>query len=78
MFRSEQWVYIDESDIMGQPRLEATVVHVPTCTTIYIDTRGTDETRTIMRAELVAIYTYLDKFVAPDWVGIFTDSLSSL
>ena len=31
-----------------------------------------------MRAELVAIYTALDKFAAHEWVGIFTDSLSSL
>jgi ribonuclease HI len=31
-----------------------------------------------MRAELVAIYTALDKFATHEWVGIFTDSLSSL
>jgi ribonuclease HI len=31
-----------------------------------------------MRAELGAIYTALDKFAAHEWVGIFTDSLSSL
>ena len=40
------------------------LVHVPTFTTIYIDAGDTDETRTIMRAELVAIYTALDKFAA--------------
>ncbi len=71
-------MYIDGSDITGQPRLGAAVVHVPTCTTIDIDAGGTDETRTIMRAELVAIYTALDKFAAHEWVGIFTDSLSNL
>jgi hypothetical protein len=68
----EQWVYTDGFDITGQPRLGAAVVHVPTCTIIYIDAGGTDETRTIMRAELVAIYTSLDKFAAHEWVGIFT------
>ena len=31
-----------------------------------------------MRVELVAIYTALGKFAAHEWVGIFTDSLSSL
>ncbi len=30
-----------------------------------------------MRAELVAIYTTLDKFATHEWVGIFRDSLSS-
>ena len=54
------------------------MVHVPTYTTIYIDARVTDKTRTFMRAEQVAIYTVLDKFAAHDWVGIFTDSLSNL
>jgi hypothetical protein len=81
VFRPEQWVYTDGFDIKGQPRLGAAVVHVPTCTTMYIDARGTDETcdlPTIMRAELVAIYTALDKFAAHELVGIFTDSLSSL
>jgi hypothetical protein len=66
MFRPEQWVYNDGSDITGQPRLGDAMVHVPTCTTIYIDARGTDKTRTIMRAELVAIYTALDKFATHD------------
>ena len=54
------------------------MVHVPICTTIYIDAGGTDETRTIMRAELVAICTALDKLATPEWVEIFTDFLSSL
>jgi hypothetical protein len=76
--RPEQWVYTDGSDIKGQPRLGAAVVHVPTCKTLYIDARGIKETRTIMLAELVAIYTALDKFDAHEWVGIFTYPLSSL
>ena len=78
MFRPGQWVHIDGSDITGQPRLGAAAVHVPTRTTIYIDAGGTEETRNIMRAELVAIYTALDKFAAHEWVGIFTVSHSSL
>jgi len=63
---------------LGQPRLGAEVVHVPICTSIYIDAGCTDETRTIMRAELMAIYTALVKFAAHEWVGIFTNSLFSL
>ncbi len=78
MCRPGQWVYTDGFDIKGQPRLGAAVVHVPTCTTIYIDAGGTDQTRTIMRAELVAIYTALDKFAIHERVGVFTDSMSSL
>jgi hypothetical protein len=31
-----------------------------------------------MRAELVAMYTALDKFATHEWVGIFADSLSNL
>jgi len=54
------------------------VVHFPTCTTIYIDASGTNETRTIMRAELVAIYKAIDKFAPHEWIGIFTESLSSI
>jgi ribonuclease HI len=54
------------------------VVHIPSSNTIYIDATGTKETRTIMRAELVAIHTALTKFAAHDWIGIFTDSLPSL
>jgi len=55
------------------------VEHIPTRTTIYIDAVGTEqETRTIMRAELVAIHTALTMFAKHDWLGIFTDSLSSL
>jgi len=62
----------------GQQRLRDAVMHVPTCTIIYINARGTEGTRTIMRADLVAIYTALNKFAKHEWVGIFTDSLSSL
>ena len=67
----EQWIYTDGSDIEGHPRLGAAVVHIPTATTIYIDAAGTDETRTIMRAELVAIYTALTTFASHEWIGIF-------
>ena len=68
----------DGSNVTGQTRLGAAAVHVPICATIYIDAGGTNETHDIMRAELVAIYTTLDKFTAHEWVGIFTYSLSSL
>jgi hypothetical protein len=78
MFRPEQCVSTSGSDIKGQPRLETAVVHVPTWTTIYIDAGGTDETRTIMRAELVAICTALYNFVTHERDGIFTDSLLSI
>ncbi len=54
------------------------MVHIPTSTTIYIDAAGTEESRTIMRAEIVAIHTALTTFSTHGWVGIFTDSLSSL
>ncbi len=70
MFLTEQWVYTDGSNIQGQPRPGAALVHVSTCTTIYIDAGGTYETRTIMRVELVAIYTALDKLVSHVWIGI--------
>ena len=78
MFILKQWVYSDGCDIHGQPCLGAAVIHVPTCTTIYIDACGTYKTHTIMRAELMDIYTALDKFASHERVGIFTDSLSSL
>ncbi len=54
------------------------MVHIPTNTTIYIDAAGTEETRTIIREELIAIYTALCTFSTHSWIGIFTDSLSSL
>ena len=53
-------------------------MHIPTITTIYIDDAGTEETRTIKRAELVAIYTALTIFSTHDWICIFRDYLSSL
>ena len=78
MFTPEHWIYTDGSDIDGHPRLGAAVIHIPTSTTLYIDAAGTEETRTIMRAELVAIHTALTVFSTHEWIGIFTDSLSSL
>ncbi len=54
------------------------MVHIPTNTTIYIDAAGCEETRTIMRAELVAIHTALSRFAEHQWLGIFTDSLSNI
>jgi len=77
-FLPEHWVYTDGSDITGHPRLGAAVVHILTITTIYIDDTGTEEARTIMRAELVAIHTALSTFSTHEWIGIFTNSLSSL
>ena len=62
----------------GHPRLGAAVVHIPTRTTIYVEAVGCDETRTIMRAELVEIHTVLTTFADHSWLGIFTDSLSNL
>ena len=61
-FSPEEWIYTDGSDIKDQPRLGAAVVHIPTRTTIYIDATGCEETHTIMRAELVAIHTALNRF----------------
>ncbi len=69
---------MDGSNIKGYPRLRAAVVHIPISTTIFIDAFGTEETRTIMRAELVAIHTALITFEDHEWIGIFTDSLSGL
>ena len=37
-------------------------MHIPTNTTIYIDAAGTEETRTILLAELVATHTALPTF----------------
>jgi ribonuclease HI len=77
-FLPEQWVYTDGSDITGHPRQGASVVHIPSSATIYMDVTGTKETRTIMRAELVAIHMALTKFATHEWTGIFTKSLFSL
>ena len=76
-FLPEHWVYTNGSDITGHPRLEAVVVHIPTNTTIYIDAAGTEETRTIMRAEVVPIHTALTTIATHDWIYIFTGLLSS-
>ncbi len=51
---------------------------MPTRITIYIDAAGSEETSTIMRAELVAIHTALTRFEDHSWIGVFTDSLSGL
>jgi len=77
-FLPEEWVYTDGSDIIGHPRLGAAVVNIPTRTTIYIEDAGCEETRTIMRTELVAIHTALSKFEDHSCLGVFTYSLSSL
>ena len=42
------------------------MVHTPTNTTIYTKASGTEEIRTIMMAELVAIYTALTAFATHD------------
>ena len=47
-------------------------------TTTYIDASGHDETHTIMRAKLVAIQVSLSKYIDDPWVGIFTNSQTSL
>ena len=54
------------------------MVHIPTITTIYINGEGTEETRNIMRTELVAIHKALSTFSTHNWIGIFTDSLSNI
>ena len=77
-FLPEEWVYTDGSDIKGHPRLGAAVVHIPARTTIYIYVVGCEETRTIMRVELVAIHTALTILENHPWLGIFPDFLSSL
>ena len=59
-------MYTDGSDITGHPRLGAAMVHMPTNTTIYIDAARTEETRTIMRTELVAIHKALTTFSTHD------------
>jgi hypothetical protein len=71
-------IYKDGSHTKGKPRLGAAVGYVSTCTIIYIDTGGTDETHTIMRVESMTIQTALAKYATHEWVGIFADSLYSL
>ena len=53
-------------------------MYIPTCTTIYIDASGSEEIRTIMRAELVAIHTALTRVEDHPWIEVFTDFLFSL
>jgi hypothetical protein len=77
-FLPEQWVYTDGSDITVQPRLGASVIYIPTNTPIYIDATGIEKTRTILRAELVAMHMALAKLDPHEWIVIFIDSLSSL
>ena len=74
----EIWTYTDGSHKEGKPRLGASVIHSPTNTTTYIDASGQEETHTIMRAELAAIHVALDKYKNDPWLGIFTDSKTSL
>ena len=54
------------------------MVHSPTCTAIYIDAARIEGTRTIMRAELVAIHKAFTMFASREWIEMFNDSLSSL
>jgi hypothetical protein len=77
-FFPEEWVYTDGSDIKGNPRMGAAVVHIPTRITIYIDADGCEVLRIIMRAEQVAIHTALTRFEDHSWLGIITESLSNL
>ena len=53
-------------------------MHIPKCTTTYIDAARSEEIRTIMRTELVAIHTALNRFEDHSWIGVFTNSLSNL
>ncbi len=78
LYNSEEWTYTDGSHKDGKPRQGASVIHFPTNTTTYIDAYGQDELHTIMRAELVAIHVALDKYKNDPWLGIFTDSQTSL
>ncbi len=50
------------------------MIHIPASTSIYIDDAGAEETRIIMRAELVAIHTALSTFSTHNWISIFTHS----
>jgi len=59
-------------------RLGPSVIHSLTVTTTYIDAYGQDKICAIMRAELVAIHVALDKCKKDKWIGIFTDSQTSL
>ena len=80
LFRSKpnEWIYTDGSLKKGQPRIGAAVKHSHTNTTTYIGASGQDETYTIVRAELVAIQVALSIYKDDPWIGIFTDSQTSL
>ena len=78
LHKPNDWIYTDGSLKKGQPRIGAAVIHSPTNTTTYIDASGQDETHTIMRAELVAIQVALSIYKDDPWIGIFTDSQTSL
>ncbi len=69
---------MDGSHKEGKPKLGASVIHTPSHTTTYIDASGQDETHTIMRAELAVIHVALDIYKHDPWLGIFTDSKTSL
>jgi hypothetical protein len=53
--------YTDGSLKTEKPRLGASIINSPSATTTYIDASGLEETHTITKAELVAIYVALDK-----------------
>ena len=69
-FLPEQWVCTDGSSITGHPYFGAVVVHIPSSTAIYIDVAGTNETRTMLGAELLAIHAALSKFATHELMGI--------
>jgi ribonuclease HI len=74
----EKWTCTDGSYKESKPRLGASVIHSPTNTTTYIDASGQEETHTIMRAEQAAIHVALNVHKHEPWLGIFTDSKTSL
>ena len=78
MYNMEDWIYTNGSDINEHIHLGATVTHILSRTTLYINTAGCDKTRTIMRAELVAIHTALAIFEDHPCIGVFKESMSSL
>jgi hypothetical protein len=78
LHKPSEWIYTDGSLKAEKAGLSASVIHSPTSTTAYIDASGLEETHTITRAELVAIYIALDKWKNGKWIGIFTDSQTNL
>jgi len=58
--------------------LRAAAIHTHTNTTIYIDSSGVKETNTILKARLSSIHIALDTFINSSWMGILSDSFSSL